>query len=371
MSHFQVPDDRVLHAPDSGLQPWPAAAEGYRLFTKGSVGEEKIGIQVGQAIQLQLIGGKDCSIESYQGSGARSDSDNASEYLLAPFRVNSATSDRQRLTVTSDQPGRMRLQARDAAGNLKAALEVMFGDFQPSTDKDLIADIMRGGDSLKIHALQRMLNNNLDNIFEQKAPANSHAQFGNMTCGLVAKFRGDQIFGKLATVEHDWYKHSIHEPLARRVAARSDLKYRPERIARLKTQIAAALADGKAVRVGVIDAPIGMPVVNGKLIAYHTGGHTVLIVGCNEAQTEFMYIDPWGNGTSMEYKGGIAGNKFPHACRHLGLFVLTNDSDRRVTGDDGSRPNIMRQSRLTEGTFSEARGNFLEVVSAPFPVAGG
>lgn len=369
MTHFHVPDDRTFHASDSGLQPWPATAEGYRLFTKGSGGEEKIGIQVGQAIQLQLTGGKDCKIEVYQGFAAGRESDNASEYLHAPLSTRVAASDREKFTVRNDSAGRTKLVARDPAGTIKAELEIAIGDFQRSMKQDLIADIMRGDDSFRIHALQRMLHNNLDNIFEQKAPANRHAKFGDMTCGLVAKFRGDQIFRKIATVEHDWYTHSIHEPLARGVTDRSDLKYRPERIAHLKTQIVAALAQGKAVRVGVIDDPFGMPVVNGKLIAYHTGGHTVLIVGCNEAQTEFMYIDPWGNGTYMEYGGGIDGNRFPDKCRHLGRFVLTYDASRRARGSD-TRPNLMRQSPLTEGTFSEARGNFLEVVSAPFPVVG-
>jgi hypothetical protein len=119
------------------------------------------------------------------------------------------------------------------------------------------------------------------------------------------------------------------------------------------------------VRVGVVDAVVPNSVVNGKFVAYNWGGHTTLIVGCNYTLTEFLYIDPWEGSSNMEYKGGIPGNKFPEKCWQLGLFVLTEDPDRRVRPTDKG-PNLMRQSRLTEGTMGEGNGRFLEVVSAPF-----
>ena len=59
MTYFQVPSDRVFNDPASGLQDWPKSPEGYRLFVTGSGGDERIGIHIGQQIELQLTGGRD------------------------------------------------------------------------------------------------------------------------------------------------------------------------------------------------------------------------------------------------------------------------------------------------------------------------
>lgn len=152
---------------------------------------------------------------------------------------------------------------------------------------------------------------------------------------------------------------------------RNDLKYKPNRIQTLVTQIKATLNAGKAVRLAVIDNPIGMsPLPNGSLVAYLAGGHTVLVVGYREAPTQFMYIDPWIAGSKMKYTGGIKGNKFDdEACPLLGLMTVTHDPARKANSSDMG-DNIIRQDVSTQGSFNDANGRFLEVVSAPFALLG-
>ena len=72
----------------------------------------------------------------------------------------------------------------------------------------------------------------------------------------------------------------------------------------------------------------------------------------------------------MVYKGGIPGHKFPRRCAHLGFLMSTHDPERKVkAGDSGN--NIIRQDPVTASSFNylggdRTKGNFLEVVSAPF-----
>src|SRR5438552_6417886 len=385
MTHFQVPDDRSLNDSVNGLKPWPATPDGYRLFAGGSSGDERIGIHIGQTVELQLTGGKDCRIETVQGQTARATAAGMGgdpvdfEYAMKPPvspSVAVATSDKQKFTLTGYYAGATFLFATDAAGNRKATLQVVVGKFEthPGMLIDLIAEVCKGSDSLKIHALQRLLryndaSDNSDNIFAQHTPSNDHPVYHDMQCGIVAKSRGAQVFGKIAEVGHDWYKAALHEPLTKTFTKRTDLKYKPEKIADLTTQIRKALRHGKAVRVGVVDAVQPSSVMNGKFVAYGWGGHTTIIVGCNDTLTEFLYIDPWEGSSKMEYKGGISGNKFPGKCWQLGLFVLKQDADRRVKSTD-TGPNLLRGSQLTEGSMGEANGRFLEVVSAPFVFPG-
>jgi len=38
-----------------------------------------------------------------------------------------------------------------------------------------------------------------------------------MTCGIVYKARGGQVFDKLSTVADDWYLRALHEPIYARI----------------------------------------------------------------------------------------------------------------------------------------------------------
>ena len=146
------------------------------------------------------------------------------------------------------------------------------------------------------------------------------------------------------------------------------MKYKAKTISSLQTQIVAMLTDEppKPVRVGVLDDPVGMALANGKLIVYLAGGHSVLIVGCNDTGTQFLYIDPWGDGSKMEYKGGIAGFTPTGKCRQLGMFELVKDETRLADESDKGRWTLMRQTTDSEGTFNTGSDNFLEAVAGPW-----
>ncbi len=398
MTHFQVPGDRVFNSSDKAytLSPWPASADGYRLFVTGASGDERIGIQLGQRIDLQLTDGKGYNLETTKSLAARrAKSPEAAVVLVAlanqaPIALSDlvATTDQQKFVVSARNAGTTVLSAVDAALNVKATLQVVVGKFDnhPDMRVDLIADVCRGSDSFRIHALQRMLHNqylgkdahnndrfsNGDNVFEQHATPNvsSDPKIGTMTCGLVARWRTEQVFPKILAPTADWYRvGAIHEPLSDTLTDRKQVKYRTDRIETLRGQILRALNDGQAVRVGVLDSPIGMTPENGDLVAYRAGGHTLVIVGCSKDDKEFLYIDPWGGGSMMEYKGGIAGNGFPGKCCQIGKLVMAHDPDRRVKRTDVAN-NIIREHPGTEGSFRYSAGNYLEVVSAPFTVPG-
>jgi hypothetical protein len=392
MAYFGAPDGRFFNDGKSGLHAWPENAQGYRLFAKGNTGAERIGVQLGRQIELQLTDGKGSRIETPEitiarttmtASGASQPSPdilNLAAVVLAASGGNPevAATDRHRFSIKGAKAGVSRLTAYDAGSNAVATLDVVVGDFgkHPTMDVDLIAETCASADSLKIHALQRMLNNvwlhgdvftNKDNIFEQHAKSNlsTDPRIGDMTCGIVARYRGDQVFAKTPKINSDWYTHTVHEPLRGQVTKRSEVKYKSEKITALTGKIVKALRDGNAVRVAVLDSPVGMTPVNGALIAYHAGGHTVLIVGCNKAEDQFLYIDPWGAGSMMEYKGGIPGNRFSEKCAQIGLLRLMHDPDRRAVATDHDF-NMLRGPYLSEGSFTEAGGNYLEVIAAPF-----
>jgi len=372
MAYFGVPEDRTFNNADGNLRAWPIPGE-FQIFVSGLDGDERIGIQTGKVIELQLTDAKDCRIEVRAGSPVE----------LMPMVAGAphptvAISDKYKFKLSARNPGRTSLSAVDATGKSRAKLDVIVGDFKrhPTMSIDLIAQVGQGADSLKIHALQRMLNNrwisddeftNKDNnIFEQKSYSNYGVKLNtNLTCGLVAVYRGEQVFGiPFLKRGDDWYKRPVHEPLSgNRLANRSDVKYRSPKITALIAQIVSALSAGQAVPVAVLDDPVGMTIYGGKLIAYDPGGHSVIIVGCNAAATQFLYIDPWGGGSWMEYKGGISGNEIPGKCAHLGLFDVIHNPTRRATPTDHA-PIMIRGSSLTEASFNLTDGNFLEVVSA-------
>ena len=71
---------------------------------------------------------------------------------------------------------------------------------------------------------------------------------------------------------------------------------------------------GHPALVGCAFDPKTSMLKDGHLQATRDGGHTVLIVSCNEAATEFLYVDPYPGGSTMKYKGGIAADSYPPKC---------------------------------------------------------
>src|SRR5262245_53398028 len=110
MAHFQVPDDRTFDTPASPLQPWPQNAEGYRLFVSGNGPDERIGIHLGQTVELQLTGGRGLRIETIESQSARkAAAASGVDPAVLEARVGgpvwlstrTATSDRQKFTVST------------------------------------------------------------------------------------------------------------------------------------------------------------------------------------------------------------------------------------------------------------------------------
>jgi hypothetical protein len=402
-AYFQVPDDRSLQSTGSKIpSPWPASNDGYRLFVSGNSGEERIGIQLGQKIELQIVGGKDCWLVTEEWRGMRTkalamdpDAATALATVALPELISISkgivATDKETFVVNAVKPGATTLYAFDPSSNApKAELKVVVGNFEnhPGMKVDLIANVCRGSDSLRIHALQRMLNNNTflgvdpltgyntfnngDNIFEQHAAPNISPDpaIGGMSCGVVARWRTEQVFLKSLGPSFDWYiVGSIHERLRSHPTEREQVKYLSAKVEALRGNIAKALIDGSAVRAAVVDNPTTVLIQDGALVSYSSGGHTVVIVGCSDDSKEFLYIDPWGGGSQMEYKGGIPGAKFPGACLQIGKLMVANNPERRARpGDVGN--NIIREHPDTQYTFSYGTGNYLEVVAAPFPVPG-
>jgi hypothetical protein len=326
-------------------------------FLKNSSGQPIIWLQLGAKIKLDFV-----TPAPHSGADQRDIRvDPAS--VIVDASVTARTATKLTFSVEADAPAVVKLVGLNAGGAAAASAILVAGDFmnQPGMDIDLLANICRRFDPVKTVKVQRLLFNYADNIFDQNNAANER-KYGHLMCGAVAKGRAGELFGDVSIL---LYEKPYHEPL-NEVTSRSDVKYKVDTISRVRLQIKALLAKGVPVRVGVLDYPIGMHVEKHKLIAWFTGGHTVVIVGCNRFATEFMYIDPWGGGSKMKYEGGIAGAGNPEPCQYMGIFIAESNGTRRVESPDfGDEPNILVQKWDTEGTFKRARDNYLEVVSGP------
>jgi hypothetical protein len=226
-------------------------------------------------------------------------------------------------------------------------LGVCVGKFEHHTDMaiDMIADAFRTGDAIKIVQLQRLLDNNFDNLFNENSDANER-QWGALACGTVAKVGGIKSFSN----KTDYAYHSYHMPL-KKVESRSDVTYRPGVIAKAAAAIKAKLKTGVPVLVGVVYNPSTAMLSGGELEVTRGGGHTVLIVGCNDGGTKFLYIDPYPKSSHLRYEGGMSRSPFSVTCEFLGTFEI---------GDLYGRTGILRQSAGSVGILGE-----LELVSGP------
>ncbi len=215
----------------------------------------------------------------------------------------------------------------------------------PDMTIDFIADAFRGGDVVKIVRLQRLLDNNFNNQFNENSDANVE-QWGELACGTVAKVGGLKLFSD----KTDYDYHRYHT-LLRQVTDRRDVTYPPGVIAKAAIAIQAKLKKGVPVLVGVVYNPSTAMLSGGELEVTRGGGHTVLIVGCDAGAKKFLYIDPYPKASHLVYGGGIATFPFEETCEFLGTFEI---------GDLYERKGILRQSPGSVGDLSE-----LEIVSGP------
>ena len=347
---------------------------GTRLFANGNSGEESIWLAIGSTFTLQHVGWAKGAGEPVIRWPEKSGT--------IDVRNEKVVGDVHSFTVTAKTAGKTPIYGGvSGSRDVTAPLYIVSGQVHNHTDMsiDLLADVCKGSDPYRIYLLQRMLNNNSDNFFDQKAAHNWSDKHGWLTCGIVVKERGNQVFGKEpltslpqlekapnipATVTPIRYEHPYHEPLAR-VSKRTDVKYKSSTIEAVRAKIVQFLRAGTPVRVGVLDNPVGMFVSGGKLIAYYAGGHTVLIVGCNAMANLFLYMDPLPNGSKLVYTGGVSDLVVRPKCNYLGMFEPKYEPARLVRGDTPGKSNILRQTVSSEGDFNTANGYFLEIVSGP------
>jgi hypothetical protein len=256
------------------------------------------------------------------------------------------------------------LTARGSAGaDLTTKLKVIAGEFKSHGDwaSDLIAAVFRGSDPAKMHAIARVLSNYPDNLFNEKSTANER-QWGELACGTVAKVGGRKLFFPSLKYSYRQYHKTIPNvaTAAQRAALkREDVKYKEATLKKGLEMIQKRLMKKWPIVVGLTYRPSWSVQSGGWLKPTDGGGHSVLIVACNDTADKFIYFDPYPKGSKLKYAGGPAGtNAFPVACEFLGLFEAKHDATR------GSK--VLRQDPATQISGEIFDGDqFLEVVSGP------
>jgi hypothetical protein len=231
------------------------------------------------------------------------------------------------------------------------ALIVQVGKFQNHTgmEQDLIAEVYRSADPERMHALNRMLFNDPENLFNENSAGNIK-RWGHLACGTVSKVGGAAVF--YGQLDYD-YKEYYKRPIAGKT--RADIKIDSTKLDRGRNAIGSRLAKGLPVIVGLIYADSAIQ--RGAVNVTGGGGHTVLVVGCSKDLKQFLYIDVWQSGSKLKYTGGYPGRAvFPDQCDELGIFEMQRDATRGI--------DILRST--TPGDDPVFNGNqFLEVVAGP------
>jgi hypothetical protein len=298
MAHFQLKD-------------------GTRLASKVHK-DERIAIHLGQRVELYQAGGQDAS-------GTMPTIKASKPGIVNITNVQKVSADLQKFTIEALVEEQLVLLGQDSAGKrIVDPLVVTAGRFQNHTTMviDLLAEKLgQSSDPVKIHTLRRLLENDDTNLFDQFHQANVTRYGSPLACGRVVYDRWNDL--KVGQA-NGWDNERYHRWLAGTPNTIQDVKYDQDRVERAQRKIRALLEKKIAVRVGV-SLPLAathMTVINGDLVAYHAGGHYVLIVGCNAASDEFLYVDPLPGASRLEYTGGIQILEKPgsHECNHLGIF---------------------------------------------------
>ena len=334
MSQFQLPD---------GTRLW---AEGYD--------NEKIAIHLRNEIELEQWGSTD-----WEGKTAdiQVDKQGVVEIRLIdrPSSNKPFTISKRRFALKAVGEGAVTIGGKGEDKTVSSPLKVLAGEFKNHQGmvKDLLADVGRSSKASLLYELQRLLHSNTNNLFNQLNDANVAKMNTALACGRVAKASGEILIGKV--ISHSFEKDSSYHMPIRKVTSRDDVKYDPNVMLRARRTIAGHVKSGHPVVVGCAFDPKTSMLKDAHLQATRDGGHTVLIVGCNEdeAATEFLYVDPYPGGSTMKYKGGIAADSYPSKCFFLGLFKV----------ELLTRGPVLRSHRDSDGEWSGDK--YLEVISGP------
>ena len=374
MTHFQLPSSPLL-------------AGRTRLFVSGDSGLERLVIEIGKQVSLELadLAGPPSTPTIGQvrttmpmpllvaapmaALGALVPplaAPMAVLSALAPFvgsdvvsiSALSGSGTKRALSLKGLNAGMAMVLAADGGG--LTALMVAAGKFSnhPDCDIDLIANVFRSSDAAKMQVLTRLLFNDPDNLFNESSRANTTRWKSELPCGTVSKWGASQIFHPVDYTYTPYVKPipGMAQATARANLKREDLRYDDARLKRGCSAIRQRLARGVPSLVGLVYDPSGVVQPNGTLNENGLGGHTVPIVGCNKDATRFLYIDVYPKGSKLKYDGGYAGqNLFPRECNFLGMFELVKDEARGCL--------VLRTEETARDGFSG--DGFLEVVSGP------
>jgi hypothetical protein len=335
VSHFQLPD-------------------GTRLWAQGFE-NEKIAIHLGKEGELEQWGSTDANGKT---ADIHLDREGAVEVRLIdrPSSDKPFTVSKRRFALKAVGEGSATISGKGEHETVRSPLKVLAGEFKNHKGmvKDLLADVGRGSDPYLLYQLQRLLHSSVNNLFNQLNDANVAKMHSALACGRVAKASGEILIGKV--VSHSFEKDSSYHIATRKVAGRDDVKYDANVMQKARQAIAVHVKRGNPVLVGCAMDPKGSMLKDGHLQATRDGGHTVLIVGCNEAATEFLYVDPYPGGSTMKYQGGIAADSYPGKCFFLGLFKIDMHEQHHGRGP-------VLSYRDSDGEWSGLR--YLEVISGP------
>jgi hypothetical protein len=337
-------------------------AKGTRLFVRGNGGEEKLVLHRDREVILEQRGTIDPAGKVLPEIVS---TDPTAVKVVKATKFDKLG--KQLVTIKAVGAGRAELKGHDpkdppgtfAAG--LAPLTVVAGEFENHTDMkvDLLADVCRGSDPGRIHAVHRLLNDNSDNIFNENWDHNIN-QFGPRACGTVSKVGGAVLWG--GDAEPKDFK-TYHVALSRyaEVTSRAQVKYNKETVLKAAAAIQGWLERKKVpVVVGIFFGPPSKANYYGQLERTGLNGHSVLIVGCNKAGTRFLYVDPWYGGSNLQYRGGVrgvSGGGFDQVCPDLGVI--------QIDYWEGGRGPLLRTSSEVTGTFRDVDDSFLEVISGP------
>jgi hypothetical protein len=168
-----------------------------------------------------------------------------------------------------------------------------------------------------------------------------------LACGRVAKASGEVLIGKV--ISHSFEKDSSYHKPIRKVTSRDDVEYDPNLMLRARRAIAGHVKSEHPVLVGCAFDPKTSMLKDGHLQATRDGGHTVLIVGCNEdeAATEFLYVDPYPGGSTLKYKGRLPRHYWP-------ISTSITSSTSGQTDGESAMPEVRSLSCATPMTSSWA-----------------
>lgn len=288
-------------------------------------------------------------------------------------------------TVTAKSPGRAMISIKDPLNkNFIGDLTVCVGNFVNHRDDDgdlldvdLIANVFRGSDVLRKQILLNMLANDPSNYLNENNTYNEN-KWKPLACGTVSKVGGLDLMNPKTDYDYQPYYQTIKPQIQtvrgvrKQVWAindRSDIVYDENKLKQGAKAIQKRLKNGLPVVTGIAYNPFSSLQPGGKLKETGTGGHTVLIVGCNADATRFLYIDPYGprsektpRGSVLKYNGWLSGGISPlkAPCEHLGIFELLGPDK------SGRASMLLRQVAATQasgGTFDGEQ--YLEVVSGP------